>query len=143
MKNCRLLAAIVILFSSLYSAAQGTLLLRQPSVSKSSIVFMYGDDLWVVAKEGGNARRLTTAIGTESSPRISPDGNWVAFSGQYDGNTDVYLVSIDGGDRTLPAMRFTQTESALGWWSTAIPTRWIAPSRCSAPSWTSFPLSTE
>lgn len=59
---------------------------------------MYGDDLWVVAKEGGNARRLTTAIGTESSPRISPDGKWVAFSGQYDGNTDVYLVSINGGE---------------------------------------------
>jgi tricorn protease len=92
------LAAIVFLFTSLYSSAQGTLLLRQPSVSKENIVFMYGDDLWVAAKEGGNARRLTTAIGTESSPRISPDGKWVAFSGQYDGNTDVYLVSINGGE---------------------------------------------
>ncbi|MGZ3938613.1 MAG: S41 family peptidase, partial [Flavisolibacter sp.] len=96
--NCRLLTATVMLFASLYSAAQGTLLLRQPSVSKENIVFMYGDDLWVVAKEGGNARRLTTAVGTESSPRVSPDGKWVAFSGQYDGNTDVYLVSIDGGE---------------------------------------------
>jgi tricorn protease len=83
---------------SLHAMAQGTLLLRQPSVSKDAIVFVYGDDLWVVGREGGDARRLTSAIGTESNPRISPDGKWVAFTGQYDGNTDVYLVPIEGGE---------------------------------------------
>jgi tricorn protease len=82
---------------SLSSAAQGTLLLRQPSVGKQQIVFVHGDDLWVVSREGGDARRLTTAIGAENNPRISADGKWVAFTGQYDGNTDVYVVSIDGG----------------------------------------------
>jgi tricorn protease len=82
---------------SLSTIAQGTLLLRQPSVSKQHIVFVHGDDLWVVAREGGDARRLTTAVGAENNPRISADGKWVAFTGQYDGNTDVYLVSIDGG----------------------------------------------
>jgi tricorn protease len=79
-------------------SGQGTMLLRQPTVSKQHIVFVYGDDLWVVEKDGGDARRLTTAIGAEENPRISPDGNWVAFTGQYDGNTDVYLVPIKGGE---------------------------------------------
>ena len=82
---------------SLATTAQGTLLLRQPSAGKQHIVFVHGDDLWVVAREGGDARRLTTAVGAENNPRISADGKWVAFTGQYDGNTDVYLVSIDGG----------------------------------------------
>lgn len=78
--------------------AQGTLLLRQPSVSAQHIVFVHGDDLWVVAKEGGDARRLTSAVGAETSPRISPDGKTVAFTAQYDGNTDVYTVPLQGGD---------------------------------------------
>ena len=78
--------------------AQGTLLLRQPTASKQHIVFVHGDDLWIVGIEGGDARRLTTAIGAENNPKLSPDGKWVAFTGQYDGNTDVYLLSIDGGE---------------------------------------------
>ncbi len=82
---------------SLTATAQGTLLLRQPSVSKQHIVFVHGDDLWVVSLAGGDARRLTSAIGAENNPRISADGKWVAFTGQYDGNTDVYILSIDGG----------------------------------------------
>ncbi|MGE5521618.1 MAG: protease, partial [Candidatus Dadabacteria bacterium] len=95
---CGLLIGYCIVFTSFNVNAQGTLLLRQPSVSKQHIVFMYGDDLWVVGRDGGNASRLTSAMGTESSPRISPDGKWVAFSGQYDGNTDVYIVPIEGGE---------------------------------------------
>lgn len=87
-----------LLFISLLAAAQGTLLLRQPTVSKQHIVFVHADDLWVVSREGGDARRLTSAVGAETNPRLSPDGKWVAFTGQYDGNTDVYLVSIDGGE---------------------------------------------
>lgn len=83
---------------SLVAAAQGTLLLRQPNVSKQHIVFVHGDDLWVVPREGGDARRLTSAVGAETNPRLSPDGKWIAFTGQYDGNTDVYLLSIDGGE---------------------------------------------
>ncbi len=80
------------------AAAQGTMLLRQPSASKTHIAFVHADDIWVVDRQGGDARRLTTATGSESNPRISPDGKWVAFTGQYDGNTDVYVVSINGGD---------------------------------------------
>ncbi len=78
--------------------AQGSMLLRQPNASKDHIVFVHADDLWVVDHKGGDARRLTSAIGAESSPKISPNGKWVAFSGQYDGNTDVYIVPIEGGD---------------------------------------------
>ncbi len=78
--------------------AQGTMLLRQPTISKTQIVFVHGDDLWVVGREGGDARRLTTAIGAETTPKFSPDGKWIAFTGQYDGNTDVYIMPVDGGE---------------------------------------------
>ena len=77
--------------------AQGTMLLREPAVSKENIVFVHGDDLWIVSKEGGEARRLTTAVGAESDPKFSPDGKSIAFTGQYDGNTDVYVMPIEGG----------------------------------------------
>ena len=79
------------------SFSQGTMLLRQPTVSNSSIVFVHGDDLWIVGLNGGDASRLTSAMGTETSPRFSPDGKWIAFTGQYDGNTDVYLIPAEGG----------------------------------------------
>lgn len=78
--------------------AQGTMLLRQPDLSKDQIVFVHGDDLWITGSDGGDARRLTSAVGTESNPKFSPDGNWIAFTGQYDGNTDVYLIPSKGGE---------------------------------------------
>ncbi len=74
-----------------------TLLLQQPTISKDNVVFAYARDLWVVSRAGGTARRLTSSPGVESGPRLSPDGRWVAFSGQYEGNVDVYVISIDGG----------------------------------------------
>ncbi len=99
LKITRLLSCTIVLsFLTNIAIAQGTMLLRQPALSKQHIVFVHGDDLWVVAREGGDARRLTSAIGAETSPKISADGKWVAFTGQYDGNTDVYIVSIDGGE---------------------------------------------
>ncbi|MEQ8768219.1 MAG: PDZ domain-containing protein [Planctomycetota bacterium] len=75
-----------------------TLLLQSPTVSSQHIVFVYAQDLWVVGRDGGDARRLTSNPGVETSPQISPDGEWVAFSGQYDGNTDVYVIPIEGGN---------------------------------------------
>ena len=78
--------------------AQGTMLLREPSVSETHIVFVHANELWVVDRDGGEARRLTASEGAESSPKISPDGNWVAFTGQYDGGTDVFIVPIEGGE---------------------------------------------
>ncbi len=81
-----------------FALAQGSMLLRQPNLSKDHIVFVHGDDLWIVDQVGGDARRLTSAAGTETNPKFSPDGNWIAFTGQYDGNTDVYLMPTKGGE---------------------------------------------
>jgi len=79
------------------SAAETPLLLQQPTLSQTQVVFAFAGDLWTVPKEGGEARQLTTGMGAESDPFFSPDGTLVAFTGQYDGNTDVYLLPADGG----------------------------------------------
>jgi len=73
------------------------LLLRRPAVSKTQIVFNYGGNLWIVSRDGGDARRLTSGTGTENYPAFSPDGNWVAFTGEYDGNPDVFVIPTAGG----------------------------------------------
>lgn len=80
------------------SSAQGTMLLRQPTVSDTHIAFVYANDLWIVEKNGGNAKRLTSNIGGETNPHFSADGKMIAFSGQYDGNTDVYVIPSAGGE---------------------------------------------
>ncbi len=72
-------------------------LLRQPTVSATEIAFSYAGDLWVVPKAGGDARRLTTSTGRELRPYFSPDGQTIAFTGEYDGNIDVYTVPSRGG----------------------------------------------
>jgi tricorn protease len=72
-------------------------LLRSPTLSKTQIVFQFAGDLWSAAREGGEARRLTTGEGTESNPKFSPDGSQVAFTGEYDGNVDVFVVPAAGG----------------------------------------------
>ncbi len=73
-------------------------LMRQPTISSNSVAFVYANDVWVVSRDGGNARRLTTHKGSESYPVFAPDGKYIAFSGQYDGNTDVYIVPTEGGE---------------------------------------------
>jgi tricorn protease len=74
-----------------------TRLLSQPAVSARHVAFIYADDLWVAELDGGNVRRLTSDIGIESHPVFSPDGATLAFSAQYDGNTDVYTTAVAGG----------------------------------------------
>src|SRR5688572_19879854 len=76
----------------------GTRLLRTPTVSARHIAFAYAGNIWIVDRAGGDARRLTSFQGEASNPQLSPDGNWVAFSGQYGGNTDVYVVESRGGE---------------------------------------------
>lgn len=75
-----------------------TRLVRQPSMSATQIAFMYGNDVWVVGREGGDAKRLTSFPGQEQAPSFSPDGQWIAFSAQYGGNTDVWIVPAQGGE---------------------------------------------
>lgn len=88
---------ISILLVSHSAFPQGTMLLRQPTISNTDIVFVYANDLWRVAKDGGDAIRLTSNEGAESNPHFSPDGKLIAFTGQYDGNTDVYVIPVEGG----------------------------------------------
>lgn len=77
---------------------QGTQLLRQPTLSQNEIVFVYANDLWKVSREGGQAIRLTSNEGEESLPHFSPDGKHIAFTGEYDGNVDVYVIPSNGGE---------------------------------------------
>ncbi len=90
-------ALLVVASTSIPLNAQ-TRLLRQPDVSDQHIVFAYAADLWVVDRDGGAARRLNSFQGVESDPKFSPDGTMVAFSGQYDGYVDVYVVPFEGGE---------------------------------------------
>ncbi|NJL29884.1 MAG: peptidase S41 [Thermoanaerobaculia bacterium] len=72
-------------------------MLRWPDVSATEIAFVYAGDVWLVPKTGGVARRLSTPTGEESSPRFSPDGRQIAFTGNYDGNSDLYVIPTTGG----------------------------------------------
>ena len=75
-----------------------TRLLRTPTVSANQIGFAYANNIWVAPRAGGSARRLTSFQGQTANPHFSPDGKWIAFSGEYSGNFDVYVVAADGGE---------------------------------------------
>jgi tricorn protease len=92
------LIGVLLGFAGLSRAAEETpLLAHSPTLSKTQVAFAYGGYLWSVAREGGDSRQLTTG-GHEGLPIFSPDGNWIAFTGQYDGNVDVYVMPADGGE---------------------------------------------
>ncbi len=92
--------------------AQGTRLLRQPTVSASHVAFAHAGDLWIVERGGGAARRLTSTPATEADPHFSPDGRWVAFTSNRSGASAVYVVPVEGGDPTRltwhPAPSYTR-----------------------------------
>src|SRR5271170_1506926 len=73
------------------------LLLRNPSLNKDRIAFLYAGDIWTVARGGGEARRLTSAGAVGEGPYFSPDGSQIAYSTRERGLTDVYVISADGG----------------------------------------------
>ncbi len=73
-------------------------LMRFPTVHESTVVFTYAGDLWSADLAGGTARRLTTHVGSEQFASFSPDGKWLAFTGTYDGNPDVFVMPAEGGD---------------------------------------------
>lgn len=78
--------------------AEEARLLRFPATNGSDIVFSYAGDLYKVSVRGGEAKRLTSHVGYEMFPHFSPDGKTIAFTGQYDGNTEVYTIPADGGE---------------------------------------------
>jgi tricorn protease len=97
--NLRLiLCAFLCLFTFSSAYAQGTRLLRHPTVSRDQIAFEYAGDLWLVSRSGGQARRITSTQGLEIEPYFSPDGTQIAFSSTVAGNTDVYVVPATGGN---------------------------------------------
>ncbi len=75
-------------------------LMRFPDVHENSVVFVYGEDIWMVPADGGVATRLTIHDGQERFPKFSPNGKRIAFTGEYDGNGDVYVMNAHGGEIT-------------------------------------------
>ena len=115
MKQIAWLGIVLLSLASLsFGEGSELRLMRHPTLSKTQVVFAYAGDLWIASREGGDATRLTTGVGNESSPFFSPDGKWVAFTGEYDGNVDVYTVAATGG---IPK-RLTYhpgTDNVAGW----------------------------
>ncbi len=112
----RALVLLLALLAPVAVRAEGPrhLLLQSPTVNATHIVFSFADDLWIVPREGGNTQRLTTGAGVETDPHFSPDGKWIAFTGEYEGNLDVYVMPASGGQ----PRRLTYhpgPERAVGW----------------------------
>ena len=96
-----ILASFVLLSGPALAWAQvDARMFRQPDVSATEITFVYAGDIWIVPKQGGVASRLSSPPGEEIFPRFSPDGSMIAFSANYDGNLEVYVVPTHGGDIT-------------------------------------------
>ncbi len=104
----------VVFCSAAFAQAEKPTLFRQPTMNKTTVVFVYAGDLWTVSRDGGNAVRLTSGIGTETSPVFSPDGQWIAFTGEYDGNVDAYVVAAEGGEPRRITFH-PGNDQVLGW----------------------------
>src|SRR5213595_1366775 len=93
-----MLMGILLALAAVSGATEETpLLAHSPTASKTQVAFAYGGYLWSVPRDGGDARQLTTG-GHEGLPVFSPDGKWIAFLGQYDGNIDVFVMPAEGGE---------------------------------------------
>ena len=96
------LVSFMLVGHSLSAGANGadindTRLLAQPAISKDHVAFIYAGDLWVAGLDGKNVKRLTADDGQQANPAFSPDGSLIAFTAQYEGNPDVYIVPVTGG----------------------------------------------
>ena len=89
-------------------------LMRFPDISDNSVVFTSGEDIWSAPLNGGDAVRLTIHDGQERFPKFSPDGSLIAFTGEYDGNTDVYVMNSKGGDITRVTFH-PGVDEVVGW----------------------------
>ena len=89
---------VAILIASSLVQAKECRLMRYPDIHKDKIAFTYGGDLWVVSSQGGVARKLTSHPGEEVFPKFSPDGKYIAFTGEYEGGTHVYVMPAEGGE---------------------------------------------
>ncbi len=114
MKKVFLCSVVCMAFAVVTSKAEEARLLRFPSTNGSEIVFTYAGDLYKVPVNGGEAKRLTSHVGYEMFPRFSPDGKTIAFTGQYDGNTEVYTIPSDGGEPLRLTYTATNNRDDLG-----------------------------
>jgi tricorn protease len=108
-------AACALAFAAPAAAQVDARMLRFADVSDTHIAFVYAGDIWIVDKEGGVAQRLSTPSGEEQFPRFSPDGSQIAFTGNYDGNTDVYAVPTLGG-QVRRLTHHPMADRILGWY---------------------------
>jgi tricorn protease len=92
-----LLAFFIFASATAFAHAEEGRLMRFPDIHGDKIVFTYAGDLWLVSKEGGIARKITSDPGLELTAKFSPDGKWIAFTGQYDGNFNVFVIPSEGG----------------------------------------------
>lgn len=103
MKTLPQFLILIVLFIFLIPVSVGaineenTKMLSQPTISDNHIAFIYAEDLWIANLDGSNPIRLTIDEGVESNPIFSPDGMTIAFNAEYDGNIDVFVVSVSGG----------------------------------------------
>jgi len=113
-KYTRFLLVVWAILPVLTYAADEACLLRFPTTNGREIVFTYAGDLYKVAVSGGEAKRLTSHVGYEMFPRFSPDGQTVAFTGHYDGNTEVYTIPVEGGEPLRVTYTATNARDDLG-----------------------------
>jgi len=117
LRRCRMgVALVVVAFAAQGAESPGHTLMRFPTVYGNTIVFAAHDNLWAVPRSGGAAIRLTSEAGRDLSPQFSPDGRWIAFTGEYQGNRDVYVMPSAGGS----ARRLTFTSDIVP----EAPVRW-------------------
>lgn len=105
----------IFILSSLFTfAATPARLLRFPHIHEDKLVFSYAGDLYTVTSTGGIARKLTSHIGYEMFAKFSPDGKYIAFTGQYDGNTEVFVIPATGGEPKRLTYTATLSRDDLG-----------------------------
>lgn len=97
MKKLIIFLALVASVTSVSAQEKLTRLLRQPDIHGDLVAFVYAGDIWLASTKGGDARRLTSDEGMEYFPKFSPDGRWIAFTGEYSGSRQVFVISVDGG----------------------------------------------
>ena len=93
-----ILAFVLSSCGALSAQTERPLLMQTPTLNATHIVFAYGGELWSVSREGGVALQLTSGQGQKSNPHFSPDGKWIAFTAQYGGNLNVYIMPAEGGE---------------------------------------------
>ncbi len=97
MKKLITILALTAMASAALAQKSPTRLLRQPDIHRDLVAFVYAGDIWLASAKGGDAVRLTSGEGMEYFPKFSPDGRWIAFTGDYSGSRQVFVISVDGG----------------------------------------------